>query len=576
SMLRHSLFVILSLLALLLFFAIYIFYINRKINKKNKQLHIKNKESEEQKQKLICLNEKIEQVTSQKLQFFTNVSHEVRTPLTLIVGPLEKWIKSTPESPLLSDLKLMKKNADRLMRVINQLLDFRKIENNKMGLTISQVDIVAFTENVMSLFEDLAKSKEICYEFVSEIPTCQIWIDQDKMEKVLTNLLSNAFKFTAVGGKISVQIKDGIDKIYIALQDNGIGIDEKDIEKIFDRFYTGSVSSGVGAGIGLHLTQEFVNMHQGQILVESVPNDYTIFTIELLKGKDHLPECFPLVHPEDRVDLASTSMNVEKPDDLLAKKYNYTILIVEDDPDIQTYIQSEFAPNFSTLKAGNGAEALAILQSENVSLVLSDVLMPEMNGFELCRRIKSDADLSYIPVVLLTALTDDSQRIYGVSEGADDYIQKPFNIDFLKIKIIRLLEERKRLQKRFMQTMQAGGIPIIETKAKIESLDELFMRKFVDLLDVSYENTELNVEKISEELGISRVQLYRKVKEISGLSPVDYLRNYRLSKATTLLNQKRYSVSEVAYRTGFSSPAYFAKCFKSVFNMTPTEYVSQE
>ena len=576
SMLRHSLFLILSLLALLLFFAIYIFYINRKINKKNKQLHIKNKESEEQKQKLICLNEKIEQVTSQKLQFFTNVSHEVRTPLTLIVGPLEKWIKSTPESPLLSDLKLMKKNADRLMRVINQLLDFRKIENNKMGLTISQVDIVAFTENVMSLFEDLAKSKQICYEFVSEIPTCQIWIDQDKMEKVLTNLLSNAFKFTAVGGKISVQIKDGPDKIYIALQDNGIGIDEKDIEKIFDRFYTGSVSSGVGAGIGLHLTQEFVKMHQGQILVESVPNDYTIFTIELLKGKDHLPDCFPLVHPEDRVDLASTSMNVEKPDDLLAKKYNYTILIVEDDPDIQTYIQSEFAPNFSTLKAGNGAEALAILQSENVSLVLSDVLMPEMNGFELCRRIKSDADLSYIPVVLLTALTDDSQRIYGVSEGADDYIQKPFNIDFLKIKIIRLLEERKRLQKRFMQTMQAGGIPIIETEAKIESLDELFMRKFVDLLDVSYENTELNVEKISEELGISRVQLYRKVKEISGLSPVDYLRNYRLSKATTLLNQKRYSVSEVAYRTGFSSPAYFAKCFKSVFNMTPTEYVSQE
>jgi signal transduction histidine kinase len=215
----------------------------------------------------------------------------------------------------------MKKNADRLMRVINQLLDFRKIENNKMGLTISQVDIVAFTENVMSLFEDLAKSKQICYEFVSEIPTCKIWIDQDKMEKVLTNLLSNAFKFTAVGGKISVQIKDGSDRIYIVVRDNGVGIEDNEIDKIFDRFYTGSVSSGVGAGIGLHLTQEFVNMHQGQILVESVPNDYTIFTIELLKGKDHLPECFPLVHPEDRVDLSSTSMNVEKPDDLLTKKY---------------------------------------------------------------------------------------------------------------------------------------------------------------------------------------------------------------------------------------------------------------
>ena len=196
SMLRHSLFVILSLLALLLFFVIYIFYINRKISKKNIQLHIKNRESEEQQQKLICLNEKIEQVTAQKLQFFTNVSHEVRTPLTLIVGPLEKWLKSTPESPLLTDLKLMKKNADRLMRVINQLLDFRKIENNKMGLNISQVDLVSFTENVKSLFEDMAASKEITYEFTSEMPACKVWIDQDKMEKVLTNLLSNSFKFT--------------------------------------------------------------------------------------------------------------------------------------------------------------------------------------------------------------------------------------------------------------------------------------------------------------------------------------------------------------------------------------------
>lgn len=574
SMLRHSLFVILSLLALLLFFVIYIFYINRKISKKNIQLHIKNRESEEQQQKLICLNEKIEQVTAQKLQFFTNVSHEVRTPLTLIVGPLEKWLKSTPESPLLTDLKLMKKNADRLMRVINQLLDFRKIENNKMGLNISQVDLVSFTENVKSLFEDMAASKEITYEFTSEMPACKVWIDQDKMEKVLTNLLSNSFKFTPAGGKIGIHIMEDAGKVFISVRDNGIGISRDKIDKIFDRFYTEGTPS-MGTGIGLHLTQEFIKMHHGQIVVDSVPNEYTLFTVELQKGKDHLIDCCSVEQPDVLYNSVPDTMNVELQDDLLTRKYNYTILLVEDDPDIQQYIQSEFTSNFTTLKANNGNEALAILRTENVSLVLSDVLMPELNGFELCRRIKSDADLSHIPVILLTALTDDSQRVFGISEGADDYIQKPFNIDFVKVKIIRLLEERKRLQKRFMQTMQAGGIPVIATDSKIESLDEVFMRKFIDLLDSSYENTDLNVEKISEELGISRVQLYRKVKEISGLSPVDYLRNFRLSKAATLLNHKRYSVSEVAYRAGFSSPAYFAKCFKSVFNMTPSEYISE-
>lgn len=331
----------------------------------------------------------------------------------------------------------------------------------------------------------------------------------------------------------------------------------------------------MGTGIGLHLTQEFIKMHHGQIVVDSVPNEYTLFTVELQKGKDHLIDCCSVEQPDVLYNSVPDTMNVELQDDLLTRKYNYTILLVEDDPDIQQYIQSEFTSNFTTLKANNGNEALAILRTENVSLVLSDVLMPELNGFELCRRIKSDADLSYIPVILLTALTDDSQRVFGISEGADDYIQKPFNIDFVKVKIIRLLEERKRLQKRFMQTMQAGGIPVIATDSKIESLDEVFMRKFIDLLDSSYENTDLNVEKISEELGISRVQLYRKVKEISGLSPVDYLRNFRLSKAATLLNHKRYSVSEVAYRAGFSSPAYFAKCFKSVFNMTPSEYISE-
>lgn len=578
SILRHSLILILLLAGLLFLFSIYIFYINRKIKRRNSQLRLKNDEIEHQKQQLIILNEKIKEVNDQKVRFFMNVSHEVRTPLTLIVSPLEKWIKNVQDPALLADLTRMKKNTDRLTRIINQLLDFQKIESDKTQLNISNKDIVSFTTTVKSLFDELAETRNIHYSFTSNKPSAQLWFDADKMEKILVNLLSNAFKFTQDNGTIAVDMHCYDEKISITVSDNGTGISKDKQPLVFDRFYTDSSDNKTGTGIGLHLTQEFVKMHGGKISLESDPNKKTVFTIEIPTGKHHLPE-YSIIENQNKILESDTEsiIDAERTREITARKYNYTILIVEDDQGIREYLSEELSENFQVLTAENGLEALQLMEKQtNITLVLSDVLMPWMNGFELCKKIKTSPVLSDIPVILLTALGEIDQRMYGIAEGADDYIRKPFHIDYVKVKIIRLLEERRRLQKKFMQTMQTGGIPIIENNKKIDSSDEIFISQFISLLETSYAKTDISVEKLSEELNISRVHLYRKIKEISGLTPVDYLRNFRLSKAVELLDKRRFSVSEVAYQTGFSSPAYFSKCFKDVFNMTPSEYMEKK
>jgi len=578
SILRHSLILILLLAGLLFLFSIYIFYINRKIKRRNSQLRLKNDEIEHQKQQLIILNEKIKEVNDQKVRFFMNVSHEVRTPLTLIVSPLEKWIKNVQDPALLADLTRMKKNTDRLTRIINQLLDFQKIESDKTQLNVSNKDIVSFTSTVKSLFDELAETRNIHYSFTSNKPSAQLWFDADKMEKILVNLLSNAFKFTHDNGTIAVDMHCYNEKISISVSDNGTGISKDKLPLVFDRFYTDSSDNKTGTGIGLHLTQEFVKMHGGKISVESDPGKKTVFTIEIPAGKHHLPEYSLMENQNEILESGAESIiDAEKTREITGRKYNYTVLIVEDDQGIREYLSEELSENFHVLTAENGLEALQLMEKQtNITLVLSDVLMPWMNGFELCKKIKASPVLSDIPVILLTALGEIDQRMYGIAEGADDYIRKPFHIEYVKVKIIRLLEERRRLQRKFMQTMQTGGIPIIENDKKIDSSDEIFISQFISLLETSYAKTDISVEKLSEELNISRVHLYRKIKEISGLTPVDYLRNFRLSKAVELLDKRRFSVSEVAYQTGFSSPAYFSKCFKDVFNMTPSEYMEKK
>lgn len=568
--LQNSVGLILLLLGVVLLLALYVIHIFRKVQRKNHELKHTNMQVEQQREELAIANRKIEQATTRKLQFFTNVSHEIKTPLTLILGPLNKLSKELPpDSPIVDDIHIIKKNADRLKRVVSQLLDFRKVESNKMDMRVTEVDLVAFIEEVKSYFDNMAQSKQIHYSFQHTVRSVMLWVDTDKMEKILANLLSNAFKFTPEGGTVTIRLEEHAGYVILSVEDNGKGILPQNLSAVFDQFFT--ADQVTGTGIGLHLTREFVSMHKGSIHVESEPGKRTVFFVELPKGKSHFDETCTFAPSVTELSSGVANLDTREMDEIVNRTYDYTILVVEDDPDINAYLQKELKPNFRILAAGNGAAAVDILAKENVSLVISDVMMPEMNGYELCKRIKSDIAFSHIPVILLTALSDDKQRMYGIASGADEFIQKPFHIEELKLRIVRLLEERARLRNAFAQELQSPAASDLKI-GKTESMDDVFMRKFMALIEESYPDSDFSIEKASDMLGLSRVHLYRKVKELTGVTPTDFLRNYRLKRAAALLREKGRNVNEVAYATGFSSPPYFSKCFKAAYTVTPTEY----
>ena len=553
--LRNSLGVISLLMIGFIALSIYAFYINRKMRQANR--------------KLISLNAEMKEVTAQKLQFFTNVSHEVRTPLTLILAPLDRLIISLRESPYASDLGLIQKNANRLLRVINQILDFRKVEGKQEKLAVREIDLVPFVGEIKSYFDSMASVRAIAYTFTSSIKQCTLWIDPDLLEKVFVNLLSNAFKFTPEGGSVRIELTEEEDRVFIQVIDTGSGIQPGNLPHLFDRFYTEDRS--MGTGIGLHLVKEYIHMHGGEIRVESEPGQRTTFTVCLRKGKAHFEDSDLMETSVSHQAYEASRLDDSETHKMLSKTYPYTILITEDDDEVRCFLERELSPHFKTRTATNGKDALRVLEEEEISLVVSDVMMPEMNGFELCRMIKSQLPFSHIPVILLTALTDERQRIFGITGGADDYIQKPFHTDYVKIKIIHLLQERRKLRERLLEKLRDNKLLLSEPE-KVESIDDAFLRKFAEQIEAVYADPEYNVEKLSETLGLSRGHLHRKIKELTGTSPVEFLRTYRLNKATQLLRQNAYTVSEVAYRTGFSSPAYFSKCFKAVYGVTPTEY----
>lgn len=553
--LRNSLGVISLLMIGFIALSIYAFYINRKMRQANR--------------KLISLNAEMKEVTAQKLQFFTNVSHEVRTPLTLILAPLDRLVVLLRESPYASDLGLIQKNANRLLRVINQILDFRKVEGKQEKLAVREIDLVPFVGEIKSYFDSMASVRTISYTFTSSIKQCTLWIDPDLLEKVFVNLLSNAFKFTPEGGSVRIELTEEGDRVFIRVIDTGSGIQPGNLPHLFDRFYTEDRS--MGTGIGLHLVKEYLQMHGGEIRVESEPGQKTTFTVCLRKGKAHFEDGDLMETSVSHQAYEASRLDDSETKAILSKAYPYTILITEDDDEVRGFLERELSLHFKIRTAANGKDALRVLEEEEISLVVSDVMMPEMNGFELCRTIKSQLPFSHIPVILLTALTDERQRIFGITGGADDYIQKPFHTDYVKIKIIHLLQERQKLRERLLEKLRDNKLLLSEPE-KVESIDDAFLRKFAEQIEAVYADPEYNVEKLSETLGLSRGHLHRKIKELTGTAPVEFLRTYRLNKATRLLRQNAYTVSEVAYRTGFSSPAYFSKCFKAVYGVTPTEY----
>ena len=553
--LRNSLGVISLLMIGFIALSIYAFYINRKMRQANR--------------KLISLNAEMKEVTAQKLQFFTNVSHEVRTPLTLILAPLDRLIISLRESPYASDLGLIQKNANRLLRVINQILDFRKVEGKQEKLAVREIDLVPFVGEIKSYFDSMGSVRAISYTFTSSMKQCTLWIDPDLLEKVLVNLLSNAFKFTPEGGSVRIELTEEEDRVFIRVIDTGSGIQPGNLPHLFDRFYTEDRS--MGTGIGLQLVKEYIHMHGGEIHVKSEPGQRTTFTVCLRKGKAHFEDSDLMETSVSHQAYEASRLDDSETKEILSKTYPYTILITEDDDEVRGFLERELSLHFKIRTAANGKDALRVLEEEEISLVVSDVMMPEMNGFELCRMIKSQLPFSHIPVILLTALTDERQRIFGITGGADDYIQKPFHTDYVKIKIIHLLQERQKLRERLLEKLRDNKLLLSEPE-KVESIDDAFLRKFAEQIEAVYADPEYNVEKLSETLGLSRGHLHRKIKELTGTAPVEFLRTYRLNKATQLLRQNAYTVSEVAYRTGFSSPAYFSKCFKAVYGVTPTEY----
>lgn len=572
GILSRSTILLVAVCAVLLTVAVLSFATTRKTLRKNRVLLERNMEIDRKTDDLLAKNRQIELMANQKLQFFTNISHEIRTPLTLIINPLDKIEKSVKDPAVQKDIRTLRHNARHLLKIVNQILDFRKITNNKMVLSVQETDIVSFTNEIIRYFETYAQSERIVYSFVSDIRELDLWVDRDKLEQVLINLISNAFKHSKKYGVITVSVTEDVGKAVIEVHDTGTGMDVNTQQHIFDRFYSVGNAQNHGAGIGLHLSKEYVELHSGRLYVESEQGSYTSFFVEIPKGKDHLPSdtVFLSGEPKDEVvELLDDAVN-----EMLSRKYDDLVLVAEDDDDIRNYLLEELSENFNVVVAANGYEATQIVLENNVSIVLSDVLMPHINGYQLCRDIKSNIATSHIPIVLLTALTDDSQMVHGIAEGADEYIRKPFNINYLKVKLIRILEERRQLKEAFAREFNADKILDVSIK-EIPCADDVFRDNLVAYMESHYENSDLNIDEMSSSLGLSRVQLFRKIKSNFGLSPTNLLRKFRLRKAALLLKDGRLSVSEVAYMTGFSSPAYFTRCFKDLFGVPPTSYISE-
>jgi signal transduction histidine kinase/ligand-binding sensor domain-containing protein/CheY-like chemotaxis protein len=529
--------------------------------------------------------EKDEELHQEKLQFFTNISHEFRTPLTLIIGPLEKMHFDEPNEEKKSNIKLMLRNANRLLTMVNQLLDFRKTERGQMKLKIQESDMILCIKDIIIYFEDLRKQKNIKLDFEHKEKVLLAWFDSDFLNKSLINLLSNAFKFTPDGGSIVVSLmveKDamGNNQVAISITDNGRGIQPKDIPYIFDRFYQGEEKSKnqQGSGIGLHLVKNLIELHHGTIDVESAPDALTTFKITLpIEKSAYLKDEF-----RNETELAQEQDSHEKypenEDNISedhktgsAKMYNKKrILIVEDNADIRNYIRSILGSNYVIEEAENGAIGLELIALHEFDLIISDLMMPEMDGIEMCKKLKASIETDHIPIILLTAKSDIENRIEGLSIGADSYITKPFHPEHLNIRVTKLIELREMLKGRYSRKISLGEMHQPETKTG--SPDELFLQKAISVILEKMIESEFNGDALAYELGISRMGLHRKIKALTGQTTGEFIRNIRLKKACELLSAHGKNISEVCYEVGFNSPSYFTTCFTEVYKMTPSEY----
>lgn len=540
----------------------------------------------------------MEQINEAKLQFFINISHEIRTPMTLIISPLEKLLAEHSEKQPV--YLMIYRNAQRILRLINQLMDIRKLDKGQMHLKFRETDIVGFINDLMQTFNYQAQKKNITFTFEKELEgadSLKVWIDLNNFDKVLMNVLSNAFKYTHEGGNIEVSLKTGHNDAYrsalkdyfeIDITDNGIGIDKNKIEQIFERFYqidNDMTQSNFGTGIGLHLSRSLVELHHGIIKAENREDGQgTRFIIRLPLGSNHL-KAEELENPEETGSEPTIS---QLPKDSIYEteeenktneyrkpkaKTRYRVLIVEDDEEIRRYIRSELDSDFRIYECTNGREGLETILKEKPDLVISDVMMPEMDGITLCRKIKQNININHIPIILLTAKSKAEDQIEGLEIGADAYIVKPFNTELLRTTISNLIANRERLRGKLVGEQQ---VEEKITKIEMKSNDEILMSKVMKTINDHLADPTLNVEMLAANVGMSRVHMHRKLKELTNQSARDFIRSIRLKQAANLLREKNLSVSEVAYATGFSNLSHFSNTFRDFYGISPSEYKEQQ
>lgn len=533
-------------------------------------------------------HQKDQELTQRKLSFFTNISHEIKTPLTLILAPLEKLIRlNESNNKVQNQLMLMQRNGERLIRLINQLLDFRKFEEGNMKLQTAERNVVKFINEIVVSFEGYAQSKHITIAFKPQSPDIKVYYDQDKLEKIFYNLLSNALKFTPAGGKVTVNVKtetpaNGPGNLVVAVEDNGVGIPPENLEKIWDCFnhFSDPKQSVSGTGIGLSFSKGLAELHSGNIEVISRIGDaaergYTCFTVKLPLGMSHL-------HPGEIVPDFTDSENIEQYQTIRQQKNQPikehlpvpaddedkpVMLVVEDNPEVLDFVAANFTNYYTVHTARDGAEGLKLAIELIPDIVISDVMMPNMNGITLCSKIKTDTRTSHIPVILLTARTPLIFKLEGLETGADDYITKPFSIDALEARVRNLIDSRQKLRDRYRKE-----ISLQPQNVAITSPDEKFLTKVMAFIERNMAEPTLSVEELGKEVGMSRVTLYRKIKALTNQTAIEFIRGVRIKRAAQLLEQNKFNVSEVAYMVGFIDVDYFRKCFKEQYGHTPKEY----
>lgn len=504
---------------------------------------------------------KQEEINQMKFKFYTNVSHELRTPLTLILSPLESMMRDTNDERTAKRLGIIHTNASRLLYLVNQLLDFRK--NEVAGLTFngSTGDIIGFLRNAFNSFTDMAEKKDIDMSFQTNVDSLDMLFDADKLGKIIANLLSNAMKFTPDGGSIRTDVQLVGQMLRIKVADTGCGVPDNEKAHVFERFYQAGNNKGgeSGSGIGLSLVKEYVRLHEGDVWVQDTPGGGATFTVDIPVKQGAAG------HPAEETGNETTTPSTETK----SEAQRPTALLVDDNHDLLDFMRDELSNEFDILTAGDGTEALKVLSERKVDIIVTDLMMPHMDGIELCRRLKTGATTVNIPVIVVTAKQDVRSVVEGLTVGADDYVTKPFNNEVLRLRMKRLVELSRR---------GATRTPLMPDpeKVKITSLDEKLIERAVKYVEENISRSDLSVEELSKALGMSRVHLYKKILHITGKTPIEFIRILRLKRATQYLRESQLNVSEIAYQLGFNNPKYFSKYFQEEFGISPSEYQKRE